>query len=108
MTVEVRDNPEASRYEVWAGGELAGFTQYRLHDDRVTFIHTEIDPAHEGEGLGSRLARSALDDMRARGLMIAPQCPFIAGYIRRHRDEYLDAVLPTWRDRVGGTAAERR
>lgn len=108
MTVEVRDAPEASRYEVWAGGELAGYTRYRLHDDRVTFTHTEIDPGHEGQGLGTQLARAALDDVRARGLMIVPQCPFIAGYIRRHRDEYLDAVLPTWRARVGGTAAERR
>jgi len=38
--------------------------------------------------------------------MIVPQCPFIAGYIRRHRDEYLDAVLPMWRGRVGAGAEQ--
>jgi uncharacterized protein len=106
MAIEVHDNREASRYEVWADGKPAGFTQYRLHDDRVNFVHTEIDPAREGEGLGSQLAHFALDDARSRGLMIVPQCPFIAGYIRRHRDEYLDAVLPMWRGRVGAGAEQ--
>jgi predicted GNAT family acetyltransferase len=106
MAAHVHDNREASRYEVWADGELAGFTGYRLHDDRITFVHTQIDPAREGEGLGSQLARFALDDSRSRGLMFVPQCPFIAAYIRRHRDEYLDAVQPTWRRRVGAGAEQ--
>ena len=100
MNVDVHDNPERSRYEVWADGELAGFTDYRLHDDRITFVHTEVEPAREGAGLGSRLARFELDDARSRGLEIVPQCPFVAAYIGRHRDEYLDAVVPAFRDRV--------
>src|SRR3979409_193132 len=82
MSVEVRDNPDESRYEVFADGELAGFAEYRLHNGRITFIHTEIDPAHEGGGLGSSLARAALDDVKSRGLPVVPLCPFIAGYIR--------------------------
>ena len=36
MAIEVHDNREASRYEVWADGKLAGFTQYRLHDTGST------------------------------------------------------------------------
>jgi uncharacterized protein len=35
--------------------------------------------------------RGALDDMRARGLKVAPVCPFVAAYIRRH-PEYADLV----------------
>ena len=100
MTVDVRDNPEASRYEVFADGDLAGFARYRLGDGRITFFHTEIDPAHEGRGLGSKLARAALDDARARGLPVVPVCPFIAGFIRSHPDEYLDLVVPEMRDKL--------
>lgn len=70
---------------------LAGFAQYRRHGGRLVFIHTEIDDAFEGQGLGSKLARAALDDARAHGLRVVPQCPFIAEWIRRHPD-YADLV----------------
>jgi len=95
--VEVRDNRAQARYEIWSGGKLAGFAQYRLEPGRITFVHTEIDPEHEGAGLGSRLASAALDDARARQLAIVPVCPFIAEYIRGHPEDYLDLVVPEMR-----------
>jgi len=49
---------------------------------------------YEGLGLGGRLARTALDDARTRGLTVMPYRPFIAGYIERHLDEYHDLVAP--------------
>lgn len=64
MSVEVRDNRDEPRYEVWTDGQLAGFAQYRLRGGRITFTHTEIDPEYEGAGLGSQLVRAALEDVR--------------------------------------------
>lgn len=100
MDIDVRDNPAESRYEVLADGELAGFAQYKLDGDRITMYHTEVDPEHEGAGLGGRLARQALDDVRARGLRVVPLCPFIAAYIRGHQDDYLDLVVDDMKQRV--------
>ena len=94
MNVEVRNNPTQYRYELWADGELAGYTQYGLGRGRIAFVHTEVYDSYEGLGLGSQLARAALDDARARGLVVMPFCPFIAGYIERHLDEYRDLVAP--------------
>lgn len=91
MTTEVRDNPDQHRYEVTEDGMLAGFAEYRLRDGAVVFTHTEIGDAFEGQGIGGRLARGALDDVRARGLSAVPQCPFIKGWIERHPD-YADLV----------------
>jgi predicted GNAT family acetyltransferase len=54
-------------------------------------VHTEVAPSAEGAGVGSRLVRGALDDVRARGLRVAPLCPFVREYIRRH-PEYADLV----------------
>ena len=99
MQVEVRDNPELGRYEALANGNVAGFAEYRIHGERMTMPHTEVDPRYEGEGIGGKLASFALDDARERGLAVVPLCPFIAGYIRRHQD-YLDVVDPAMRGRV--------
>jgi predicted GNAT family acetyltransferase len=93
MAAVVTDNPSALRYEIHVDDDLAGFAAYgRLHDV-ITFTHTEIDPAYEGQGLGSTLARAALDDARAKGLRVRPHCPFIRSYIGRH-PEYADLVDP--------------
>lgn len=89
--VKVRNNPDAGRYEISFDGGPAGFAEYRLKGSRMIFTHTEVDSAFEGHGLGSTLARYALDDVRERSLQAAPLCPFIAAYIERH-PEYQDLV----------------
>jgi predicted GNAT family acetyltransferase len=80
----VRDVPERQRYEIRVGDELGGFVQYHRHGNVVDLVHTEIDPAFEGHGLGSKLAQGALDDLRRRGLEFIATCPFIAAYLQRH------------------------
>ncbi len=61
---------------------------------RIAFIHTEVYEPYEGLGLGSQLARAALEDARAMGPLVMPFCPFIADFIERHLDEYGDLVAP--------------
>jgi uncharacterized protein len=86
MELTVVDVPEANRYEARFGDKVAGFAEYTLDGDRIVFTHTVVDPAYEGEGVGSTLARAALDDARARALIVVPRCPFIRGWIARHPD----------------------
>jgi uncharacterized protein len=83
----VTDNPQASRYELWLGTTRAGFIQYRAGPGMVLLVHTEIDLAFEGQGLGERLVAGALKDLRARGLKLVPLCPFVRAYLRRHPDQ---------------------
>lgn len=75
-------------------GELGGFAAYARRDDVLVFTHTQVDPAYEGQGLGSALARGALDDVRRRQLAVVPRCSFIRGWIERHAD-YADLVAQT-------------
>jgi predicted GNAT family acetyltransferase len=89
--VQTTDNTEQHRYEARVDGELAGFAEYRVRGERVVFTHTEVDDAYEGQGIGSALARTALDEVRAAGRRAVPQCPFIRSWIDRH-PEYADLV----------------
>ena len=88
---EVRRNDEDSRYELWGDGSVLGTAAYVDRGPRRVFTHTEIEPGHEGEGLGSALVGGALDDTRAQDRPVVPLCPFVSGWIDRH-DEYGDLV----------------
>lgn len=84
--VNVQDVPDRSRYEATVGGDLAGFAVYRDQQGARVFTHTEVLDAHEGQGVGSALARHALDEAKAAGRPVVALCPFIAAYIHRHPD----------------------
>ena len=87
------NNADQHRYEISVDGTLAGYAEYNLLEGAVLFTHTEILEAFEGKGLGSKLARYALDDVRSKGVWAIPVCKFIAGYIHKH-PEYVDLVKP--------------
>lgn len=88
--VQVRDNEEAARFEASTEGRTATL-DYELDGDRIRLTHTRVPPELEGRGVGSSLARYALDAARDRGLTVVPDCDFIAAFIRRHPD-YRDLV----------------
>jgi predicted GNAT family acetyltransferase len=98
MESRVVDNPQIGRFELLADGAVAGFAEYERTGSTVSFTHTVIDPSFEGRGLGSVLARGALDAVRNEGSSVLPFCPFIRAYIQRH-PEYLDLVPPDQRTR---------
>lgn len=88
---EFNDDSAAQRFELRQGTALAGFVQYEGASGTLRLTHTEVMPEFEGRGVGSRLARAALDELRRRGLKAVPQCAFIAGYIRKN-PQYQDLV----------------
>lgn len=90
MTDTVRNNTDENRYEINVDGHLAA-TYYRIVDGVITFIHTEVPDALAGRGVGSKLVKGALDQVRAAELKVVPQCPFVRAYIEKHPD-YADLL----------------
>jgi predicted GNAT family acetyltransferase len=93
VALSVQDNREELRYELVRGGEVLGFLLYRIEPDGVVLVHTDVDSAYEGQGLGSVLVKGALDDLRERDVRAIPLCPFVRAYIRRH-PEYTPVRAP--------------
>lgn len=88
--VAVSNNEAASRFEAQVNDQAA-FIKYHRSGDSITFIHTEVPPELEGHGLAARLARAALEYARSAQLKVVPLCPYVASYIRRHK-EYQDLL----------------
>lgn len=89
--VTFSDNTDQHRFELHKDGVVAAYSEYNLLTGSVLFTHTEVLPQYEGQGIGSKLAKYALDEVRKRGLNVIPACPFVASYIHRHAD-YQDLV----------------
>jgi predicted GNAT family acetyltransferase len=81
--MEVTDNSAQKRFELKAGDHIA-MAYYTLAPGTITFTHTEVPKQLSGQGIGSRLARGALEQVRARGLKVVAKCPFIAAFIGKN------------------------
>ena len=96
----IRDNPDRHRFETDLGDGTIAIAEYTLPKGKIMFTHTEVPPAHEGQGIGSALIRFALAAARERGLEVIPICPFFAAYIKRH-EEVQDLLDPAYRKVLG-------
>ncbi|WP_019932202.1 GNAT family N-acetyltransferase [Nocardia sp. BMG111209] len=90
----VRNNPAASRFELYVGGELAGTAEYQETAAERAFVHTEIDARWSGRGHEALLVRTALDDTRLDGAQILPMCAVVRHFIETN-PEY-GALVPHW------------
>lgn len=93
---QITHNAAESRYELQLNGQLAAFAEYRPAGDAVMLSHTETREGYEGQGLASRLISEVLGTLKTERRSVLPMCPFVASYIREHR-EYAGLVPPAQR-----------
>jgi predicted GNAT family acetyltransferase len=106
LAVQFRDDPDQHRYVAEVDGRVVAIAVYQLRAGRHIFVHTEVNSAHGGKGVGAALARFALDDVKAQGGNVVPLCPFIAAWIKRHPD-YEAIVDHELLDRINGVKRDR-
>lgn len=96
---EIAFDEERSRYTITVDGTTAGFALVeRPDEDRVRFVHTEIDPAFKGRGLAELLVSEALAQTAREGVTAVPLCPFVAKHLREHEVEGLTVEWPPGQD----------
>ncbi len=77
----IKHNTEKRRFEMAVGDDSAFIEYTEAGDGTLAMTHTEVPKKFEGQGVGSRLVKGALDVVRAKGLKVVPTCPFVAIYI---------------------------
>lgn len=92
QSITIRFNEDEQRFEADVPGGLA-ILEFNRARNLIIFTHTELPQAAEGKGVGTALAKVALNWAREEGEPVMPLCPFVAAYIRRH-PEYRDLVMP--------------
>ena len=90
MNEVVSNNKLQHRFELTVDGHIAA-AHYELDGGVITFVHTEVPVELGGKGIGSKLVQGALDQVRADGLKVIAQCPFVKGWIGKHPD-YADLL----------------
>src|SRR3984893_4772839 len=70
-------------FEVDADGQLS-MLDYRFKNHRLFLTHTEVPPALEGHGLGTKSAHAALEYARQNDLPVIAICPFVQEYVAGH------------------------
>jgi len=79
----VRHNRDQNRFELDTSAGLA-VADYRLSGDTMTIYHTEVPLPLRGRGLGYRLVRGALNEVRRLNLKVVPECWFVREVIERN------------------------
>jgi predicted GNAT family acetyltransferase len=90
MQDTIKDIAAKSRFELEVEGDVA-FASYRRANGELTIFHTEVPVALRGRGIGSRLVRAVLDEIRRRGMRVVPRCSFVRSVIERN-PEYRDLL----------------
>lgn len=92
--LSIKHNEDMNRFEAELNGELAKM-EYMKVGNTLIFTHTEVPESFEGQGIGSKLAKTALTYVKDNEMTAAPLCPFVKSYIDEH-PEYKSLV------RLGG------
>jgi uncharacterized protein len=91
-TPSVTHNAAAGQFEARTEHGIA-LLKYAVRGEVMDLAHTTVPQEAEGQGVGTSLAKAALDHARREGVKVIPSCPFVASYVERH-EEYADLVAP--------------
>lgn len=85
MEPKVIHNEKNHRYEIWLGDVRVGLADYSLMPGERHFVHTEVNPEHQGKNYAAILLREAFLEMRKNSKdKVVPVCSYVVTYMQRH------------------------
>jgi predicted GNAT family acetyltransferase len=83
--VNIIHNVERKQFEIHIDSQIAELAYY-INGNVITFTHTGVPAALEGQGIGSKLVKAGLQYARDNHLKVQSSCWFVSGYIDRHAE----------------------
>lgn len=88
----VRDMGGKKRFQL-GEADHTPFIEFIQNKQNTIFLtHTEVPQDLEGNGLGSLIVSKTLKHIRSEGYKMAPLCPFVAAYLKKHPED-ADGIL---------------
>lgn len=87
MADGVQRNADGQRFELPLDGGKSAFISYTEGDNgALNFTHTEVPQGFEGQGIGAKLVRGALEMVKADGGKVIPSCPYVGKFIEKNEE----------------------
>lgn len=95
--IEIRHEPNEKggwlRLYVNGSDQPDGGLYYEVrHDDRLVFMHTEVDQKLQGQGMGRKLVDEGADLARAKNQRIILSCPYAEKVMTKNKEKYQDVL----------------
>ncbi len=88
----ILDNQQNQQFEIFIDDDRA-WLEYRIKDNALYLMHTEVPENMAGKGVASALAAHAFNYARAHHMKIKAYCPFVVTWLKKH-PEQIDIVIP--------------
>ena len=86
--LNVIHNEAEGQFETWIDGQLSKL-DYMQDGNTMVITHVGVHPEHRGQGVAGKITEVALEYAKQKSYRVIPMCPYVATYIRRHR-QYLE------------------
>ncbi len=90
--LQLNVNFRLNRLELEVQG-ITAFIKYKLSNEMLFLIHTEVASGLEGKSVGSAIVHKALQYAKDSNYKVVPICPFVQSYLKRHK-EWGDIIAP--------------
>ncbi len=82
MSYQLINNEKAQQFEFDLGNSKAIAT-YEIKNNKYYINFVGVPPEHRGKGLGAKLMKAALEEIKLREMKVVPICSFAYSYMLR-------------------------
>jgi predicted GNAT family acetyltransferase len=78
------DNAAEHRFEMPLEDDERAVSYYRIEDNRIYLLHTEVPQRFSGQGIGTRFATAIFERLKSANRRVIAKCPFMAAFAVKH------------------------
>ena len=80
---ELINNEAIHNFELFVNGHRA-FIDYKIKDNKIYLIHTEVPAELKGMGVAEALVEKAFNYIEEHQLKLVPLCSYVQLFLKRH------------------------